>query len=189
VLPGEPDPAFAVKSIEAPPPKAFVRDPSIKGLYVGGLVGAALARDPVSGFTPDLAFGARAAFNPAAFGALTIDLSWLRSTRDGGTPFIDVASRWHHVAARVLYLKEHRNGVVLGFGGGPLVTLNSTSYALSDGREAAPATGNVARVGADGTFVLGLRKRPIELRLELRAILRGGLRLDLLPTLGVGLAF
>lgn len=185
-IPAEPE--MAVKPIDVPPPSENPRDPSMLGLSVTAGLGAALADDPSSGYAADFAYGAGVMLNPSFAGPFALDLSFFRAARTGGTPFISVDSAWNHVAARLLYVKEQKGGVFLGFGAGVLVTANSATYHVNDGH-ATDATGAQPRLGGDGSVVAGIRFRPLELRLDLRALLRGGFRLDFLPTFSVGVSF
>jgi diguanylate cyclase (GGDEF)-like protein len=119
-------------------------------------------------------------------------------------PQLDVASgtirsvealiRWTHPEHGVISPMDfvpaaERSGLIVGFGGGALMTLNRSTYLLSDGHPAAPATGMQARFGGDMTALFGWRIKVFEVRAELRAMLRGGLRLDFAPAIGVGVAF
>jgi len=188
---GYPAPEVAPPTpIEAPTrvvePIGLQRDPSILGLSIGAGAGVVLAQDPKTGRRPDFAFGGHLTWNPAAFGRLAVDASAWRASHSGGTSTMTVDSSWLHIALRILWVRE-TGPMILGFGAGGILTMDGVSYLLKDGVDTR-ADASTMRPGGDLTMFGGVRLRPLEVRLEARALLRGGMRLDFLPALTVGLA-
>ena len=154
------------------------------GVSVGATVGLLLVRDAQAGYSPALSYGLAAALRPVITSPVSFDLVAVRAARTEGTDFVSVASAWIHVAVHVIVSKQWSNGLFLGAGVGPLVTGNSATYTVNDGRALAPV-GSQIRFGGDAVALFGVRFSVLELRADLHALLRGGPRLDLMPSLSV----
>ncbi len=179
---------FAETPVAVPPTPVPHRPALLLGLSVLAGVGPAIMDDSTTGYATRLAYGLTASFNPAIAGPFAIDLSAFRATATGGTPFVSVDSAWNNFAIRLLYLKWQPYQVFVGFGAGLLLTENSATYRVDDG-EPTQATGAVLRPGVDATSVVGMQLGLVQLRVDLRVLLRGGFRLDFLPTFSAGVGF
>lgn len=181
------EPEMAVRPIEAPRPVDTSRDASLVGLSALVGLGASFATSPVSGFDTDFAWGFNLRLHPAFSGPISLDLSYWRTARSEGTPVMTVDAAWNHVGVRVFYTKDYPKGLFMGFGGGLVVTGSSVEYLVNDGALES-ASASQFRPGGDVTALLGVRFKPMEVRLDLRAVVRGGLRLDFLPVVSFGVS-
>ncbi len=154
------------------------------GVSAGATVGLLLARAPEGGFVPAVAYGLAAAVRPVATSPFSFDLFAVRAARTEGTELVSVSSAWIHVAVHAVVSKQWSNGLFLGAGVGPLITGNSATYSINDGKPSAPV-GSQIRFGGDATALFGVRVAMFEVRADLHALIRGGPRLDLLPTLSL----
>lgn len=181
------EPEMAVRPIEAPRAVDTSRDPSLVGLSALVGLGPSFATSPVSGFDTDFAWGFNLRLHPAFAGPISLDLSFWRAARSEGTPVMTVDSARNHISARVFYTKDYPKGLFMGFGGGLVMTGSSAEYLVNDGSPES-ASASQYRPGGDVTAVLGLRFKPMEVRLDLRTIVRGGLRLEFLPVVSFGVS-
>jgi len=155
------------------------------GLSIGVGGGALVLRDATGLWAPVPAFGVNVTWVPPFADAFGIDVGFWRGGRAGGGGDVFVDASFNHLALRLFLVKEVAGGVRAGIGPGALVTINSVSYAAGATNELATIT----RVGGDLTTFVGGRLGIVDLRLDLRGLLRGGLRLDFLPTLQAGVGF
>lgn len=182
------EPEMAVRPIEVakderPPP----RDPSLLGVFAHAGAGVYLRRDGVGDYSAALAWGLGARLQPRFLGPFSLDLSFWRAAQSEGTSFVTVDSALNHVAARAFYTLEYEGSFYVGFGAGVVLTGSASDYLTNDGN-AETASASQWRPGADATALIGFRYGLFDARVDLRAVLRGGLRLDYLPALSVGIA-
>lgn len=161
------------------------RDLSYWGFSALAGVGVNIAKAPVSGYTADLALGLNLRLQPEFTGPVALDLSFWRAARSDGTPVVAVDSAWSHISLRAFYVRDIAKGFFMGAGGGLLLTSSSASYVVNDGAESI-ATGGALRPGGEIGAIMGMRYKLFEARLDLRALVRGGLRLDFLPVVSFG---
>lgn len=181
------EPEMPVGQISQPKEKGRTRDLSYWGLSALAGVGVNIANAPVSGFTSDFAWGVNLRLQPAFTGPISLDLSYWRATRADGTPVVSVDSAWSHVGIRGFYVRDFDKGLFMGFGGGLLLTDSSVSYIVNDAGEDI-ASGSELRPGGEVGAIMGFRYKLFEMRLDLRAMLRGGLRVDFLPVISLGVS-
>lgn len=181
------DPEMASKPLADPKEKVEKRDDALLGVSVVAGLGLLVANAPASGYAVHFGGGANARWHPAFLGGLSLDGSFWRASQADGTPVVTVDTAWTHIALRLLYVKETGDGPFIGGGAGLLLTHVSSAYVVND-LVSETKTGGLARPGLDVTAMFGWRYRPVEVRLDLRGLLRGGLRLDYLPTLSFGVS-
>lgn len=181
------EPEMAVAPIAPPKEKSRTRDPSYWGLSALAGVGVNVANEPVDGYTADFAWGLNLRLQPLFTGPIALDLSFWRAARADGTPVVNVESAWSHVGIRAFFVRDFEKGMFMGFGGGLLLTNSSVSYTVNDAGEDT-ASGSLLRPGGDLSAIMGFRYKLFEMRLDLRTMLRGGMRLDFLPVLSFGIS-
>ena len=164
------------------------RDADWIGISITGGAGVLLASDSVSGFKPMLAYGGQLTIHPSTPGFLGFDLSVWRASRSDGTSFLHTETSYLHMSARLMFTRVLSRHLFGGIGGGLLLTRSAVRYTGGDD-PAQAVDGTLMRPGADATLAFGARFGVLELRLDAHALVRGGLRLDLLPTGSLGLTF
>jgi hypothetical protein len=184
---------------KAPEPPRPAREPAVTapepapagsgalGLILGLGGGVLLAADSSGVLAPRFAYGAQVAWSPAALPELALDLSAFRSGSREGPAAATVDASTNHFGLRALYQKSLAGPLSAHVGLGALLTLNTAAYTVAE-KGPVETTATFARPGADLTMGLGLRLRPLDVRFDARVLLRGGLRLEVLPTVSVGVA-
>lgn len=179
---------LAARTLRDEDSRAPVRDPAFMGLAATAGVGLAISTEARGGFVPSLAYGGQVSYSPPWAGAFGLELGFWRTGKSDGTPFVNVDSSQNHVTLRATYLHPLPKGAFAGGGAGLLVTMSTARYQVVDGAPA-EAFASTVRPGVDATAIFGYRLRPFEARVDLRAFVRGGMRLDMMPSLSIGAAF
>ena len=191
VPPPEPAPQPQVPApivVESPEPEPVAAD--VRRVTVDAIVGAwGASGSDGSGTHWDLAYGLRGGY--AILENLELELQYARSSENAGSPFVSATAARNLIAARLFYVLGDRFALLLGGGGG--VVLTQTHYSLLTSTD----PGAVAS-GLDATAVKGVIEitaagrariyRGLEARAEVSTLLRDG-RVELLPLLAVGAAF
>src|SRR5262249_26317639 len=157
---------------------------------VDALVGGwGASRSDGSGRTWDLAYGLRGGYAP--FDSLEVELQLARSAETAGSPFVNASAARNLIAARLFWVLGDRLALLLGGGGG--VVLSQTHYSLLSSTDP-----GAVPTGLDATAVKGVIEitaagrariwRGLEARAEVSTLLRDG-RLEFLPLFAVGAAF
>jgi hypothetical protein len=166
-----------------------LRAPGSAGLSITAGAGALLASGGVPGYYPTLAYGGQLTWNPAVMGDFAFDVSFWHSSRTTGAGFAAITDAENDATGGLMYIPRFGPGLYAGFGLGVLVTITSVQYNLTGVSELQGSATSAPRVGGDGTVSFGYRVSYFEARLELHTLLRGGLRLQFLPTANVGVTF
>lgn len=185
-----PKPRSQAKAKAPKPPREPVVLPEGVGFGLTAGLGALLPADPRTGYTADFAYGLQGMWSPAFLKGLAADVGFWRAGRSDGTPVARVNTAFNHLSVRALYLyrlpQEPR--LYVGGGGGALVTLTQVDYLLRDEGQQTHSSMAV-RPGLDAGLVSGFQYEQIQVRLDVRSMLRWNLRLDFLATLSAGVAF
>lgn len=164
------------------------REAGVIGVHAVAGAGVLVARDPQGGHGAHFAYGVNVGWNPEFARDVVFDVGfWRAATRDG-TDFASVATSYHHFSLRALWQPPLPNNVFLGAGGGVVLTQSLVGYSVG-GAEADTVRSMAHRPGLEATLAAGTRFKPLEVRVEMRTLLRGGMRLDFLPTMSVGATF
>lgn len=164
------------------------RDPGTIGVHAVAGAGVLIARDPQGGHGALFAYGLNVGWNPDFAQQVAFDLGFWRAGANAGTEMVSAGTSYHHFTARALWQPPLPNNVFLGVGGGVLLTQSIVGYKVG-GASADTVLALAHRPGLEATLVAGTRFRPLEVRVEMRTLLRGGMRLDFLPTLSIGATF
>ena len=180
---------------ESPPPESPPPEPApataqggerARTLVVPSLVAGwwGLGRSEGAGFDGTLAFGLRLQAEPLPW--LPVEVLALYGSRGAGTPMVSTHSSYVSVVALAGWQFVHGHGVY-GVEAGIAGTFEDASHQVSDGT---PQTLNASRVAIGPAWTLDMRLRlgPVEGRVDLGSVWRGG-QADLLVLAGVGLRF
>jgi hypothetical protein len=171
-----------------PEPEPVAHD--IRRWTVDALIGGwGAPRSDGSGRAWDLAYGLRGGY--AVLDSLELELQLARSAQTAGSPFVSASTARNLIAARLFYVLGDRYALLLGGGGG--IVLSQTHYSLLTSTDP-----GAAPTGLDATAVKGVIEitaagrariwRGLEARAEVSTLLRDG-RLEILPLFAVGVAF
>jgi hypothetical protein len=165
-----------------------LRDPHWIGISITGGVGAFIASGTQPGYLhlPTLAYGGQITISPRFLGAFGLELGFWRTGQTTGTSFDSIASTTNEIAARLVFLPRVGAGFFCGLGLGFVYTWSTAVYNV---QSATTGNADAFQPGADGSFIVGWRISYFEMRLDLRTVLSGGLRLDFLPAFSLGVTF
>lgn len=167
---------------------AVGREAGKKGIHILAGVGLLAARDPQGGYGANLAYGLSAGWTPSFARSLGLDLALWRAAANDGTEFVSTSTSYHHLSLRAMWQPALPYNLVVAAGGGFLLSQSIVGYHIG-GESTETAFAFSHRAGVEAMLAGGVRFKLVEFRLEMRALLRGGMRLDYLPTANLGVAF
>ena len=168
-----------------PPDPTLQRDKKWIGISITAGAGVFLSSNFRGIYTPKLAYGGQITIDPKFAGNFALDVGFWRASQYGGTTFDSITGSTSEISARILYLQRIGAGFFIGGGLGFDLTWSAAQFAI----DGAGTSASQFQPGGEATFALGWRISYFETRLDVRAILSGGLRMDYLPDLSVGVTF
>lgn len=181
--PPPPPPATPTPRPEATP--TLHPAPAPGGLHlVPGLVAGwwGLGRTEGSGYDGSLALGLRIEAEPLPW--LPVEVLAIYGGRRGGTPVVHSQSTYVSLVALAGWQYVHGLGVY-GVEAGVAGTYHHVTHTVTDGAGQVVGAGGVS-LGPAWTLDMGLRLGPVEARVDVGSVWRGG-QADLLVLAGVGL--